>query len=83
MRRPPWTDDGECRALIGRPAQTQQIALSLPAPWSEDQRQLDLGRRDREDSGNVLFGPNLVSAVGRVQAAASLALLCKLLVDEL
>src|SRR5262245_38427164 len=59
------------RPVVGGPRQSQQVALTLPSPQREQQGQMQVLRRDAQESSFVAGGPNLVSARPSIEPATA------------
>ena len=55
-------------SVIGGPRQAQQISLSLSRPQREQQRQVQMGRRQFEKCQLVIRSPNLFSAGAAIES---------------
>jgi hypothetical protein len=61
-------------AVVGRPREAQQVALSLPGPQRGQQREVQVHRRRAQEGGLVGGGPDLLGAVtAAIQPTTALA----------
>jgi hypothetical protein len=60
-------------AVVLRPRQADQIALPLPSPQREQQRELQCVGGDRTEFRDVVRGPDDLGPIGLIETPAALA----------